>query len=343
MVYVPADYKTTQTKYSVIYLLDGPDHFHHMTGIVRFLAQEGVIPDMIVVAVANTNRTRDLTPKTDSSDVEFSKSGGADRFLQFLTEELMPYVQKNYRTDPYKILIGHSFGGLFAIHTMLNNPDAFNAYIAVSPSLWWNQWEEVKHAESFLKAHPDFKKSLYVTLGHEGDQMQNPMDSFVTVLKNYAPPGFLWKYNSMNKENHSTTPHRSIYDGLEWMYEGWALTQTDVNSGLSGLERHYAQLSEKFGYAMEPSEALVNTFGYGLLRNVQFTEAIKVFQFNIRKHPESANVYDSMADAYEFIDELDLALQNCEQACKNSKKISDPNLPFYKKHLENVKKKIGKM
>lgn len=341
-IYLPPGYAYTKDKYSVIYLLDGPDHFHHVTGVVRFLAQQGVAPDMIVIGIANTDRTRDLTPKPDSLDKQLPTAGGYDQFLQFLTDELKPFVQKKYRTDPFDILIGHSFGGLFAVHTMLNKPDVFDAYIAVSPSLWWNGWEEVKQAELFLKTNPNFKKILYITLGNEGIQMQSPMDSFVTVLGKNAPAQFLWKYQSMDKESHLTNPHRSIYDGLEWMFTGWAYPEVDAVKGLVGLEAHYAGLSAKFGYVIKPPERIVNALGYFLLRRIRVAEAIKVFQYNIEQNPESANVYDSMADAYEAFDEMELALKNCELACEQGRKISDPNLPLYQKHLETLRRKMGR-
>ncbi len=342
MIYLPPGYVQTKDKYPVIYLLDGPDHFHHVTGIVRFLAQEGVQPDMIVIAIGNTDRTRDLTPKTDSLDVQLPTAGGAEQFLRFLTDELKPFVQKKYRADSLEILIGHSFGGLFTIHTLLNKPDAFDAYIAVSPSLWWNNWEEVRHGESFLRSRCEFKKMLYVTMGNEGVQMQSPMDSFVAVLEKNAPQGLSWEYRSMDKENHLTNPHRSIYDGLEWMFTGWAYPEDEAFKGLAGLESHYAGLSEKFGYVIKPPETIVNAVGYFLLRRFRVAEAIKVFEYNIAQHPESANVYDSMADAYEAFDEMEPALRNCEKACSLGEKNSDPNLPLYKKHLETLKRKMGR-
>lgn len=341
-IYLPPGYAQSKDKYSVIYLLDGPDHFHHVTGVVRFLAQQSVAPDMIVVGIANTDRTRDLTPKPDSLDRQLPTAGGSEKFLQFLTDELKPYVQKKYRTDPFAILIGHSFGGLFAVHTMLNKPDVFDAYIAVSPSLWWNEWEEVKQADLFLKTNPNFKKILYITLGNEGIQMQSPMDSFVTVLEKNAPKELLWKYRPMPDENHLTNPHRSIYDGLEWLFTGWAYPAAEVDKGLAGLEAHYAELSGKFGYVIKPPERMVNALGYYLLRRIRIAEAIKVFQYNIEQNPESANVYDSMADAYEAFDEMELALKNCELACEQGRKISDPNLPLYQKHLETLRRKMGR-
>ena len=87
---------------------------------------------------------------------------------------------------------------------------------------------------------------------------------------------------------------------------------------------------------------MVNALGYFLLRRIRVAEAIKVFQYNIEQNPESANVYDSMADAYEAFDEMELALKNCELACEQGRKISDPNLPLYQKHLETLKRKMGR-
>lgn len=101
-IYLPPGYAQSKDKYFVIYLLDGPDHFHHVTGVVRFLAQQGVAPDMIVVGIANTDRTRDLTPKPDSLDRQLPTAGGSEKFLQFLTDELKPYVQKN--TEPIHLI-----------------------------------------------------------------------------------------------------------------------------------------------------------------------------------------------------------------------------------------------
>ena len=136
----PAGYEQGTERYPVLYLLDGETHFHHATGIARFLAESGRIPALLVVGVASTNRNRDLTPPSQAgNDLRFSPGGGgADAFLRFLSEELIPYVEANYRTRSYRILVGHSFGGLFAVYALTTRPRVFNAYIAISPSLHWN-------------------------------------------------------------------------------------------------------------------------------------------------------------------------------------------------------------
>ena len=339
-IYLPQGYAQGKAKYPVAYLLDGHDHFIHASGILGFITQQGVAPQMIMIGVSNAvNRTRDLTPKADTADARFPHAGGADNFLKFLSDELVPYVNKTYRTEPYKILIGHSFGGLFAVHTLLNKPDTFDAYIAISPALWWNGQADVLSAEGFFKTHPSIKKFLYVSLGTEGDQMSNPIAKFTKTLEKSAPKNFVWKYASMPVENHGTTPHRTIYDALEWMYTGWNYQQAD--SGIAGLEKHFEGLSEKFGYKIAPGEFAVNQLGYTLLALKKISEAIKAFQFNVKNYPESANVYDSLADGLEANNELELARTHCMKAVELGTKTADPNLPAFQQHLQNLKNKMG--
>ncbi|TFH66787.1 MAG: alpha/beta hydrolase [Gemmatimonadales bacterium] len=97
---------------------------------------------MIVVAIPNTgDRTRDLTPasETEHAGTGFPTAGGADRFLGFLADELIPHIDSTYRTETFRVLVGHSIGGLFATHALLTRPDLFRGYVAISPILWWNR------------------------------------------------------------------------------------------------------------------------------------------------------------------------------------------------------------
>src|SRR5690606_13046032 len=107
---------------------------------------------VFVVAIHNTDRGSDLTTPTSVQReiATFPTNGGADRFLRMLREELIPWVDANYRTNSYKILVGHSLGGLFTINTLITEPDAFDAYVAISPNLQWNEQDLVKRAEVFL-------------------------------------------------------------------------------------------------------------------------------------------------------------------------------------------------
>ena len=105
----PATYGNGEDRYPVLYLLDDDGHFHHTTGIVNFLSRNQRIPEVLVVAIPNTDRTRDLTPPSQvKEDIDRAPThGGADTFLRFISDELMPWVEQNYRTRPYRILVGH--------------------------------------------------------------------------------------------------------------------------------------------------------------------------------------------------------------------------------------------
>ena len=147
LVYLPASYSVSDINYTVMYVLDGGFHFHHVSGITQFLSAQGLIPEMIVIAVTNVDRNRDFSP----THVEtIPTSGGGEKFLSFLSKELIPFVDRNYRTSPYDVLVGHSFGGTFATYALLTRPDLFSAYIAISPYLMFDDESLVKKSEKKL-------------------------------------------------------------------------------------------------------------------------------------------------------------------------------------------------
>src|ERR1700712_2441956 len=143
-IHVPKqDSANPNMTFPVLYLLDGENHFHILSAYIDYLSHYQIIPPIMVVGIISKDRRKDLTPTKSTLDyfgkvdTAFNTSGGNELFFQFLQGELMPYIEKNYKVEPYKIFAGHSFGGITTIHCMLTHPDMFNAYIAISPSLWW--------------------------------------------------------------------------------------------------------------------------------------------------------------------------------------------------------------
>ncbi len=341
MVYLPGGYAQGREKYPVIYLLDGAAQFLHTAGTVDLMAGLGMIPPMIIVGIPNTDRTRDLSPPTTTDSThQFPTSGGADAFLKFLTDELVPFVNARYRTLPYRILIGHSLGGLFAVHAMLHRPDSFDAYLAESPSLWWSNESELASASSFFRGHRVFRKFLYLTLGSEGDHMLNPIEGLTRIIDSCRPQSFTWKFVRLPAESHGTTPFRSTFDGLALLFSRYVYPFALADSGVAKLEKHFAALSGDFGFEIKPPESVVNTMGYILLGEKKVADAIAMFQFNVAKYPQSANVYDSLADGYEQDNQLKLAAENCGRACDLGTQNRDPNLFLYEQHRDKVLKMI---
>ena len=215
MVYLPRGYEQTTTKYPVLYLLDGRTHFQHASSTVNFLSRNGRIPQLIIVAIVNVDRTRDFTPTSMENRPE---SGGFDTFISYLQDELFPYVEKNYRTSAYRLLEGHSLGGMFSIHVLFKYPKMFQAHFAMSPYLMWDNNYVLSQALEALQKPMTYKNYLYITLGDEANYVE-PLGKLTGMLETKKPDGLEWHYVDMDSDNHGTVPLKSLYYGLEKLYE----------------------------------------------------------------------------------------------------------------------------
>ncbi len=339
MVYTPRGYDLTNSSYPVIYLLDGENHFFHASGVVDFLSTQGKMPQALVVAIVNVDRGRDFTP----TQVEKKQNtGGAEKFTAFISDELMPYVNKHYRTEPYNILVGHSLGGMYAAYSMLTRPDLFNAYIAISPYLAYDDNFVVKTAESKLQSkYSKGHKSFYMTLGNEPEYFE-PVGKFAQIVKNASPEGLDFTYVKMEKEDHGTIPHLSIYNGLESIYSDWKLPQEKYEEGLASIDKHYQWLSDKYGYTIETPEFVINWLGYTYLQKKENPEmALEVFKENIQRYPKSANVYDSYGEALEKSGQIEDARKNYEKAVALAEKTNHPYLTVFRDNLLRVQQEVA--
>jgi uncharacterized protein len=345
-VRTPLGYDQGNGPLPVLYLTDGPSHINEIGSIIDFLVQHDRMPSLIVVGIANTDRTRDLTPshaKDPDGAVKNPTSGGGDRFFDFIQNELMPEIEKRYRTAPYKIFAGHSFGGLMAIHILTTRPDMFNAYIAVSPSLWWDDQRTLHQAQSFFAAHGELNKTLFFSLGNEDNStvpMRASFEEFQKTLTDKIPKDFHWDSAHYLDEDHGSTVLRAHYAGLRTVFSDWPMPRDPSNGspigGLAGLEKHYLELSSRYGYPIPLPENALNLLGYQLMGAKKLDEAIAVFQRNVELYPGSANVYDSLGEGYETAGKFDLATQRFQKAIEVGTKTGDQNLDQYKEHLKRV-------
>jgi len=233
--YPKADSTNPGKTYPVLYLMDGESHFDMLSQYADYLSRwdVNVIPQMIIVGIVNTKRTRDLTPtesiinyfgQPDTSKVSWMKpSGGNERFLQFIREELKPYMDSHYKTQPYNILAGHSFGGLASVYCLLTHPEMFQAYIAVSPSFWWDREYILKLADQKLKKGGSLNKTLFFSDASEGvsdsSTFHTNLLKFDAMLKAKTVIGLRFEYNYYPKETHMTEPMPAFYDALRFIYK----------------------------------------------------------------------------------------------------------------------------
>lgn len=303
LVATPQPFHPDGGPYPVLYLLDGGQHFQHVSGLVKFLYEQGRIPRMLVVAVPNTNRNRDLSPPSESEmDVRFvPERGGADNFLRFFSDELIPYVEKNYPTRPYRILVGHSLGGTFAVHALLTRPEVFNAYIVIDPNLLWNNEVLISQADAFFNETEELEADLYLTATGAADSAGQAVRKLADLLEEKAPREFRSTLNVMAEETHGSIPHRSTYRGLDAIFDGWHLANPlDLydKGGLEAIHRHFEQGGRRFGYERKTSPFTVSMVVHGLMHSGRLEEAAKVLLHDAERYPAPWNQLDAIARKY---------------------------------------------
>jgi hypothetical protein len=332
LVHTPASYTQGHEVYPVLYLLDGEDHFDHTTAITTFLSAAQRAPEMIVVGVVNPGdvRERDLTP---TAVKDRPGSGGAARFLSFLKDEVRPRIEGAYRTAPYRVLVGHSLGGLFALHTLTTAPGTFDAYVVMSPSLWWDDRRLLQGADRALAIQPGLQAFLYLTTGNEGGKMLTDLQAFTATLKARAPKGLAWDFKHLEHESHASIAHRSTYDALEKLFTGWEAPPAIDN--VKALQAHYAALSKAFHFEVKLTEQRINGFAFGI-HEKSHAAALAAFQLAVELHPDSPTAYGTLGQAYGEDGKLDLARSNFEIAVRKATATGDPALPELKAMLDRA-------
>jgi len=288
---------------------------------------------MIVVGIPNVNRNRDLSPSVIQGT---SNPGGGDIFLTFFEDELIPYIGKTYRTSNYRVFFGHSLGGMFANYTILTRPELFNAFIAASPYLMYDNKYVIKVAESKLENLSNFNRQLFITLGNEPDYLES-LNKFTSLLEDNTTT-LRWDYLIFNDEDHGSIPVISLLKGLKYIFSDFQLSMETTTRGLEAILEHYSAVKSKYDYTVDVSEATFNIIGYRLVQNGEIEKAIEVFEYNVKLNPESANVYDSLAEALENNGRKKEAAENYEKAVKIGKEINDPNLAIFERNFARVQK-----
>ena len=221
-IYLPEGYhQDDSTRYPVIYLLDGSadEDFIHIAGLVQFLnfPWVNILLKSILVGIVNVDRKRDFTfPTTIAEDKKESPtSGSSQKFISFIENELQPFIEKNYKTNSLKTIIGQSLGGLLATQILFEKPELFTSYIIISPSLWWNN-------ESLLSTKPKFQKndfvqhtSIFIAVGNEGKIMKDDAEKLTGILQKDHQKNLLIHFQYLPGENHGTILHRAVYAAFE--------------------------------------------------------------------------------------------------------------------------------
>jgi predicted alpha/beta superfamily hydrolase len=320
LVHVPDGDKTQ--RYPVLYILDGEDHFQSAVAIVEQIS--GIIPNMVIIGITNTDRERDLTPTHVNPDRyvnagEAKHTGGGEKFINFIEKELIPYVDSHYPTTSYRTFSGHSLGGLAVINAFINHTSLFNAYIAIDPSLWWEGERWIKKYETELPQHNFSNKALFLGVANNipagmdtvsilsdttgAALVTHALLPFVHWLQHEKLNGLRWGYKFYPNEWHGSVELNAEYDALRYLFKFYHLDMNNIRAhpelnADSLLNAHFDEVSTKFGYKVLPTEDLVNQLAYDCMSRNKMDVAYKLFKRNIDNHPDSANAFDSIGEYY---------------------------------------------
>lgn len=334
-------------RYPVLYLLDGDMHFTSVLGLVQQLSAVNgntICPEMIIVGIPTTfaTRTRDLTPThatkrwDNQEDRTLASSGGGEQFLRFLETELVPYVEAHYPTAPYRLLVGHSLGGLTVLNTLATRPNVFNAYLAIEPSVWWDNRVVVPRLTAAFQQHQVQNRKLFLalantlpvgkdTVGIRQDTSRSSLHmraelAVVDLLRRQAPSAVAWTWKYYPDESHGTVPLRAEYDALHAFFRHEAVPlPTSVAAPTftaAALQQQYHTLSQQFGYPVHPPEELINLYAWGCLQKKFPEKAYNLFRLNLTNYPTSFNSHTSMGAFYEQQGKPKQALPYYTQALK---------------------------
>jgi len=352
-------------KYPVVYILDGEALLPTVSNFQSFYSG-GFTPEMLLIGISNGNhRTRDLTTSkiTENYGMPYNEeNGAAHNFTKFIETELIPYVENKYPVTNFRTLIGHSYGGLFTINTLVNHPHLFTNYLAIDPSLDWDQQKLISNAEDKI-SNVNYKgKSLFMSLNGQlnaqdtlvtiNNVMKDTSDftlfarsniKFSKIIDQKAKDNLSFEWKFYPQDLHGTIAYPSIMDGLLFQFKWFQMENTakfnTPSTSKKELQRIITYRSEKlethFGYPVPPyPEELLNALGYMSLDMEQLDKSKMFFEFALQFYPNSANAFDSISEYYERIGDFQSALKFATKA--NELNSSD----YYKQRVTTLKEKL---
>jgi uncharacterized protein len=327
-VYIPKGVRNDDSLY-VIYLLDSEHHFHTVTGIVQSLVDYEQIPKTMVVGIETTNRPRDYLPKidgepkTDFQTFVQSKwpNSGQDNFLKFLSDELFPYIEKNYSTHPHRTIIGHSNAGTLALSALFERAELFNNYLAISANGWWSYDEIIQNSKKLTNSNRN-KHRLFLSVAGEGSRFYTGTLELLTNMERNKPTNLDWKFEHYPKHTHMSGILPAISSGLEYLY-------ADVNfkitselaryANVTVIKSYYSELSKQFGFPVSVPVDIYVELAEQQQINKREEEALKTFKQFVIDYPDYSYSHMKFAQGYAKLKKYKKSYKSFVQALKLAK------------------------
>ena len=285
-VHLPRGYEETKLDYPIVYLLYGDcldTYFVELISILEGLNYRNLAPQMILVGVHNTDRYRDLLPLEKNGNYE-----GVENFHTFLTTELMPFINKQYRTADYNILIGPQAGSCFGMYALMNHPATFNAILIESGSFTPPMIRDymTKKATTFFSDQNTLDHFLYVKLENQFTPSYEYTKSLIRLIESKQPKAFRLGFHlhDIAQNNLRSLPGEK---GLCALFEGYSLAADYPVNCLKDIQSYYDTLSTDLGFTLNTSDVTLMMEGDKLDQDGKSTEAMEVYEFILELYPTS--------------------------------------------------------
>ncbi|TMO43714.1 esterase [Pseudoalteromonas sp. S4389] len=337
VVQLPKSYQTQPNKrYPVIYRLDGAGNLPLINAVLERLQQDDQAPEVIVVAIESTNRLRDFYPTVNKEPQgPVGEGGGAAKFLAFVEQELMPLVNKQYRTHDYRVIAGASAAGVFALYAMQADLELFQAHIAYSPAVWWNYGAPAKSLNTFVTKAKSINSYVYMNIGEEAGIMRERYDDMQQTLQNSKVQNLRFKSDAFAGVSHNLTSAAGAFNAYHGLFLSKHMPLSALGDDVSSIDAYYQRLSQQWGEQIAPPDRAVRMLGYSLTDNQQFERAIEVFKYNIKNYPKSAYALSALSYGYEMQGNIRQSLVQIEAAIA----VADDSYP-YLDYLKETKTRL---
>jgi len=338
LVHLPQGYHQTDADYPVVYLLYGDQvttYFAEAVAVLDRLGQTGRIPPMILVSVMNKDRYRDLLPLyPDGSRT------GIGNFQKFFSEELFPWVKKNYRTKDYRILVGPQAGGNFGLHTLASQPELFDALILNNPFRWVGGRDLLcKETEWYFGCNQTIKKFVYITYDAD-DELDKEGIKYLTNFKELVdttqPAGFTLELDFREYHDEFIQPF-GLREGIKKLFVDYPFPENLVIEGLKDIAAYYGKLSAEYGFNVDVPEHVLTIQSDKLSERGKTQEALSIWRYMEANYPRPGNAYWRLANFYK-------EQGNKELAIEYFKKLIDlyPDVAMARRYLEELEKEEEK-
>ncbi|MFP2996825.1 alpha/beta hydrolase-fold protein [Spongiivirga sp. MCCC 1A20706] len=265
-VFLPKSYSSSEKKFPVLYILDGQRYFLHGVSLQKTFVEFKQSPEFIIVGISKL-----------SSDRNRNYSANSMNYLNFIKNEVIEYIDSQYRTSKNRMLFGWAYAGGFVLETMVTEPNLFDSYIAASP---FPLHQKVDKVDSLLRKNTTFSKLLCFTSETNEGVVKEGTRELNKLLSEKAPNTFNWSFEELQGEEHRSTPFTTLYRGLKRHFDFYpelqfnSLEEFIKAGGLNFVYDYYKKRALKYGFSSDLSDWTM----FSITRNAMRANSLEQFE-----------------------------------------------------------------